>query len=337
MRAYLCIRTALAICAAAPVLHSCERRPLEEPDFGTGVRVMVNINAIANVTADIYNENIPLPDISPEVMHVLFFEKNADRLVTEAYLRDKSVGEDGQTTFRGNISISPGSYRMLIYNFGTETVAVRESHSWEAALAYTDPVPDRIAGSFQTKTSPGEKVLLQPDHLVVARSDDETIPYHSGTYTVRAESRSIVESYYVQIKVEGLEYVSGAQAILSGVCGGNILSSNTRITDPPASVYFRMHKSHDRGVPVICTVFNTFGRIEDYRNELEVTFDLRTVDGRTVNRTFDISGLFLTEACIRHRWLLLEETIHIDPPKSDGGGFDPSVGDWEDERHDIII
>ena len=53
-------------------------------------------------------------------------------------------------------------------------------------------------------------------------------------------------------------------------------------------------------------------------------------------RTFDISGLFETENAIRHHWLLLDETIKIDPPPT-GGGFDPKVDDWDEEHHDVII
>ena len=64
---------------------------------------------------------------------------------------------------------------------------------------------------------------------------------------------------------------------------------------------------------------------------------LQTSDGKAVRKTVDISDLFLSEACVKHHWLLLEETIKIDPPQTAGGGFDPSVDEWEDEQHDIII
>lgn len=87
---------------------------------------------------------------------------------------------------------------------------------------------------------------------------------------------------------------------------------------------------------MICTVFDTFGRIDRSTNNLEVTFNIQTMDGKTVVRTFDISGLFETENAIRHHWLLLDETIKIDPPQT-GGGFDPKVDDWDEEHHDVII
>ena len=107
------------------------------------------------------------------------------------------------------------------------------------------------------------------------------------------------------------------------------------------TVYFTLQKGEDDGVPVICNVFNTFGRIPGSDNSLRVTFDIRTVDGRNETREFDITDLFSTEAALEHNWLLLEETITIDPPAppepGEGGGFQPGVGDWDDEDHEIVI
>lgn len=100
-----------------------------------------------------------------------------------------------------------------------------------------------------------------------------------------------------------------------------------------------MQKSDDKGEPVICAIFNTFGHPDGSDNKLEVTFDIITKDGKSVQRSFDISSLFLTDDAVRHHWLLLDETITIDPPTPSGGsgGFEPSVDDWEDEHHDIIL
>ena len=112
-------------------------------------------------------------------------------------------------------------------------------------------------------------------------------------------------------------------------------ASNT----PASAIYIPLLKSDDNGDPVICNVFNTFGRIPESTNELIVTFELRTVDGKILSRNFDISNLFLSQECLEHHWLLLEETIVVPPPENtdpgNGGGFDPSVGDWENEYHEI--
>ena len=76
----------------------------------------------------------------------------------------------------------------------------------------------------------------------------------------------------------------------------------------------------------------------DATNKLDITFDITTVDGKIVQKTYDISDLFLSEDAVRHHWLLINETIKIDPPTSTGGGaFDPKVEDWDNVETEIEL
>ncbi|MBO7305917.1 MAG: DUF5119 domain-containing protein [Bacteroidales bacterium] len=317
-------------------LVACERRPLEDLANYTNIQVAVDIEAVANVTCDVYNSKIPVPVIEPQAMHVLFFELNSNQVAAETFISDISQDSNGRRILRGNISIMPGNYKMLIYDFGTEATIVDDYYTWEKCRAYTSEVSSSLKSSFKTKV-PLENMVYEPDHLVVASNSNEHIPYVEDVYTIEAAARSVVESYYLQIKVEGLEYVSSARAVLSGMVGANHIALNEKITDPQATIFFSLNKSDDKGVPVVCNVFNTFGRIENSTNEMEVTFDIKTNDGRVIQKTFDISDLFLSEECIKHHWLLINETIVIDPPKNAGGGFNPEVGDWDEEHREIEL
>lgn len=320
---------------------SCEKRPLLELGHRTQINVRVNIDAISNVTCDIYNEMIQIPEIKPIAMHVLFFDEYTKEVAAESFISDISYDDDGTRVLSGNISIMPGDYKMLVYDFGTESTIVQDYYKWDDCMAFTSEISPALKRSLISKVN--EKaledayVIHEPDHLVVASKEHENIPYHHEVHIVEAEAQSVVESYYLQIKVVGLEYVSSAQAILSGMVNGNMISSNTKIVEPQATIWFDMEKSDDKGEPVICTIFNTFGRIEDSENELEVTFDLKTHDGRTIQKSFDLSELFLSPDCVNHHWLLLEETITIEPPQVEGGGFAPEVNDWEEEHRDLYI
>lgn len=320
---------------------SCEKRPLLELGHRTQINVRVNIDAISNVTCDIYNEKIQIPEIKPIAMHVLFFDEYTKEVAAESFISDISYDDDGTRVLSGNISIMPGDYKMLVYDFGTESTIVQDYYKWDDCMAFTSEISPALKRSLISKVN--EKaledayVIHEPDHLVVASKEHENIPYHHEVHIVEAEAQSVVESYYLQIKVVGLEYVSSAQAILSGMVNGNMISSNTKIVEPQATIWFDMEKSDDKGEPVICTIFNTFGRIEDSENELEVTFDLKTHDGRTIQKSFDLSELFLSPDCVNHHWLLLEETITIEPPQVEGGGFAPEVNDWEEEHRDLYI
>ena len=326
-----------ALAAVLLLSAGCIRRPLEDISEYTRVKVKVNVKNIHNVTCDIYNEKIPHPEINPEAMHVIFFKQDEDVVAAETFITNVETEDDGSTSLTGDIAIYPGTYRMLIYDYGTEETIVKDYYHYDLAYAYTEAAPYTVKSKFSTKTGETADIVNEPDHLVVASNAAETIPYHDGLYTISTEAHSVVESWYLQIKVDGLEYVGSAQAVLSGMVRENLIATDTRVSDPEATVWFRLQKSDDDGVPVICTVFNTFGRIPESANDLSVTFNIQTTDGRTVKCEYDISDLFLTEDAVQRHWLLLEDTITIDPPAQTGGGFDPAVDDWEEEHHDIEL
>ncbi|MGN0188449.1 MAG: DUF5119 domain-containing protein [Candidatus Cryptobacteroides sp.] len=323
------------------LLTACEFRPLNKMDFQTDIQVDVNIDAVLNVTCDVYNEKIPLPQVESNVFRVLFFDTEEDRLLGDSFIYDSYTDPGtGSKGIKGKISILPGEYRMMIYTFGTESTLIGDYDSWDNSRAYTSSLSENDLRTLALKAPDGERINYQPDHLLLVSHERETIPYHTGVYTVMAEARSIVESYYLQVKVQGLQYVSSARAILSSMAPSSALATRTPDYENPVSLYIDLLKSEDGGEDVVCNVFNTFGRIPGSTNGLKVTFDLKTVDGRTVTREFDISDLFESEDCIKHHWLLIEEVIDVPKPPetgSGGGGFNPIVGDWEEERHEIEI
>lgn len=317
-------------------LCSCHRRPLEDPENSVELKILIDVDNIRNVTCGIYNPELPLPDIEPDMMHALLYDDEGRQIVAELYISGKEVNAEGRTVFRSTLQAAPGKYRLLAYNFGTEAAVVENLGSPSTAMARSTVVPDRLSKHYLGKAEGDEQVIYEPEHIMVS-SEAVEIPYHTDVHTVEVRASTVVETWYVQIKVDGLQWVTGAQAFLSGMASGNFIAENNRIVDPQATVWFPMVKGTDDGDDVICAIFNTFGHVDDSDNDLSVTFSLNTTDGKTVMHEFDISQLFETENAIKHNWLLLDETIVIEEPEKKGGGFDPAVGDWEEEHRDIII
>lgn len=319
-------------------LCGCEFRPLEDPNRGVNIRVNVNVNTVANVTTHIYNEKIPVPDIYPDAMHVLFYEEGGDKMVSESFITKREMGADGTCTMSGFANILPGTYRMLVYSLGDNYTKVNDYKSWSRIHATAVEVNDVVMNRYKTlatlnsRTSP--IVTHTPDHVVVARNAAEKIPFYTDSYTIHAEATTVIETYYLQIKVDGLAYVSTAKAFLSGMASGNLLSKDEPIADPESVLYFKLEKSEDQGEPVLCAVFNTFGRLEDSVNSLSITLDVSTVDGRSESYTYDITDLFHSELCQKYHWLLLEERMQVQKP-SGGGGYGPGVTEWEEDNHKV--
>ena len=329
-----------AVLAAACVLVSsvsCHRRPLEDPDLRTAVKIIIDTDGIRNVTCDVYNPDIPLQKIEPTVMHVLFYDAATDKVVSENFLTGVSTDESGRRVISGEVQLVPGEYRMLAYDFGTEDALVKDWYLWGQTLAYTEQVPSNVLTRFATKTGDTPNIIKEPEHLEVARKELEVIPYHDDVWTVEAEARSVVESWYIQVHVDGVQWVNSAQAVLSGMASGNRIMQDLRVTDPEASSWFQLKKSKDAGRDVVCTVFNTFGHIDGATDHLEITFDVSTVDRKIIRKTFDITDLFKSENAVKHNWLLIDETIKVEPPSSSGGAFDPKIDDWDEVHKEIDI
>lgn len=316
---------------------ACHRRPLEDPDDFVRIRIAVNTDSIQNVTSSIYNKSISVPEIRPEMMRVIFYNEAGNRIAADTYI-SQVAEENGRRILYGDMSILPGKYNILAYNFDTESILIKNDDKYSSTEAYTGAVTKNLGKAFSMKAPEPVKVFEEPEHLVVAKKEQYDIPYHEGVHVIEAEAKTLVETYYVQIKVVGLQYVSSAQAILSGLVKSKKIATGERVNEP-ITEYFALQKSKDNGDDVICAVFNTFGRIEDSVNELWVTFSLETGRGKPVQKSFEISNLFNTEDGKLRHWLLLEQTITVEKPEKPGtgGGFLPEVGDWENEHHEIEL
>lgn len=321
----------------------CQRRPLEEPDFYTKVKINVNVESVQNVTCDIYNPNIPVPKIAPEVMHVSFYNMAGDKLLAESFISNVETDADGNVSISGNVPILPGEYKMMAYQFGEERAQIGGYRDYRQAYVYTDPLSDSDIKSLSLKagySSIGQKLHYQPEHVVAAHSDSEVIPYHQGVYTIEAQANTLVQSYYLQVGVNGAEYVSMSRAVLTSMSPGIRITTGKEDIGDPCAIYVPLVRSEDKGQSVVCNVFNTFGRVPESTNKLYLSLDIRTVDGKTITKEYDITDLFQSEMCVKHHWLIIDDVIDVPKPVTPtpgGGGFDPTVKEWEDVHYDISI
>lgn len=354
MRRCIDILMALVVIITA----SCERRPLGGISNTHYVRVYVN-EEIRNVTHGFYNEEYArIPYESPDILRVILSDPETGNVKAERFLRDVGHDEKG-TYYEGYIISDPGHYVLTAYNFDTETTVMSGVNNHNEAKATTNEIASHLRTKIPSRASKSptgevEKIVYDPDHLFVAHCKDVYIPYVDELDTLKTPegkhftAETLVKSYFLQVRVKGMEYASSSVGLLTGMSGSSWVDGRGMDNNDNVTLYFEllegenpaagMVKSDDEEYATIYTTFSTFGKIPDAENELEITFDFITTYGKPYSATFDITGLFSTKEAMENQWLLLEHTIEIpEPPKIEGGGFKPSVDDWKDVETDILI
>lgn len=324
----------------AVLLSACVRRPLEEMEDHVFLKVVMKVKGINNVTANIYNDKIPVPDISSGMVRALLYTPDGDRLLNQSFISGTGVTEDGEPYVSGYIKVLPGEYKMLCYNFDTETTLISGEGSYDGIMAFTPRVSDHLASRFEETRGSFEEIRYEPNHLFVAREENLRIAPSNSLVTIETEAETIVDTYYLQIYVEGGQNAASASAILTGLSASNLMGPNMRDRESATAVYFDLMPSEDNGKKVLCTLFSTFGKIEGETSNLDVTFDVLTRDGQKYQQTFNLDEVFRTEDAKERHWLLINDTLDIpDPitPPGGNGGFKPEVNDWDEEQNDVEI
>ena len=326
------------------LLVSCERRPFLDPDGDTILKVHLNTDSINNVTCNIYNENLRRPVITSDMMRVFLYDQSGSSLLTQKFLPEKSIDERGFETLSGRLPVSQGLYGLLAYNFDVDATHIGDEGNFHTAKAYTDQIPVSLYSRFGSLADGLGKVYYQPEHVMVAAQPELRIGAHHDDMTIEMDAHTVIQSYYIQIRITGYESMASnaaAQAILSGLSQSVLLKDGTPAKEP-VSVYFELQrgkisKSFDTPQMVLCAVFNTFGRIDDTPSELQVTFTVLTKDGNTHQKTVDMAPVFETEDARLRNWLLIDEVWELPDNIGGSGGFGPMVSDWEDIEEIIPI
>lgn len=329
----------------------CHRRPLLDLENMHYVRVYLD-EELKNVTTGFYNESHNKPKYStPEVVRVVACDPSSDQVISERYLQNKGSDEKGNY-LDGYINIPPGDYKLMAYSFGNESSILRNEGTFSRAEAFTNNISSYLYGNFNSKDKDDEKIVYDADHLFVDTNENLKIGYKSHVDTLydangnHFKAESIVKTYYIQVTVEGAQYITSAVALLGGLGGSSVLHSGFAPNNDPVTIYFDMIKSPEViGAPIgdepitaeLYSNFGTFGKLEGLSNNLEMAFDVITVDGRKLSYTLDITHKFYEEDAVNHQWIIITDKIVIPPPEKIDGGFIPSIQEWQELEMDIYI
>jgi len=341
-----CFRAAAALLAVLSVV-ACHRRPLYDLNEQVKLVVEVDTDNIKNITSDIYNPAVPVPSLNTDMLRALVYDPDTDKLLTQSFVSDKTVNAKGHQVLSTTLNLGLGNFDFLVYNFDTPTTQITGEDNQTAVKAYTDEIPASMKDNYiLTKATDFEKlpVIEQPEHLFVAREPDVHLAMTDELKVVETTAYTIVDTYYLQIHVQGLKNVSTASVVISGLSPSNTFGPNVR-TNSNSGIYVDLIKSTDpkyagENKDVLCCIFNTFGKLDGISSDALFTANVTDKRGTTHQLTVNLDTVFKSADAVNHHWLLLDDIWIIPDPEDPGtsdGGFQPEVGEWETEEGGIDL
>lgn len=337
----------VGICSA--VLSSCEHRILTDPTDVHYVRVYLD-EVIKNVNCGFYNESYEHPEFTrPMAMLACLADSQTGEVISEGVLRNQRSDARGNY-IDGYVGAPSGDYNLLIYQLGSPHTLIKYTDDYYGMQAYTATVSERVLGylSQTSKVLGSERIMQEPEHILVARCNDIHVNHSEKVDTLRTAdgdfftARTIAKSYYLQLRITGVEWIKSASAVLSGLSGSSLLCKDDgMIETDPVNLYFSMlykgskkRSSSGDSAEVLHATFTTFGKIPDLTSELTLNFEFAKSDGSSQIETIDITEVFKTPMAIENQWLLLDKEIAITKPIG-SGGMDPGVDGWKEEEADL--
>ena len=326
---------------------ACQRRPLEMSS------VSINLNLRIKLNVQVNGQYQELPE--PEMMRVMFFNPETDNLITESYLPAKG----------GRITLPPGKYKYIGYNFDTESTLLRNDRNFHSIEAYTNEVPKSLKASMINAILYGKKtntkadddetewaeaveqmeenpVVYEPDHLFVSRKDVEILNI-DGDQTIEADAETIIETWKITLRIKNAKYIASAKALITGQIASNFigLPKEDGKTDTDVTLLFDMKAGSDSDDnDFLEGQFNTFGKNPAVESRLWLTIIIKTTGGETLEWHQDITEEYTTEMAHEEQIIQLEDEIEVPEPanpEGGGGGFQPGVDDWNEENVPIDI
>lgn len=328
----------------------CEHRALTDYVNKHYLRVYIE-DSIMNLHYGFYDEGNEKPQIdNPQMFRVVLCDPVSGRVIQENYINGRGSDMSGNY-IDGYIYAEPGEYNLLMYNFDTQSVHIKNNTNYSEMLAYTNSISDGLKNgliSVRSSLNSAPKIVYEPDHLYVSLCEPITIDKEPQIDTLKVEdggyfrASTVVETYYLQVNIRGARYVKSAVAVLNGMVGSKYLSIGTANVADSVSLYINLKSDHTKirsEISHAYSTFNTFGRLPSYENDWYVVFEFSTTYGTTQVDTINIGHLINDKELINNRWIIIDEIIDIQSPGTgeDSGGLTPEVGDWNTIDSEIKI
>lgn len=275
------------------------------------------------------------PDADPASMSLYLFPKDGGKALRYEFTDRKG----------GTVGVPFGAYDALCLNSDTEGIVYRNTDrhgTFEVSTRTTELLVSDLTGlGVRSDSAPraegteDERVALAADMLWSDSGRDIVLAESDAEPTVTLCPDVSVCSYRVEIAdAENLKYVSGLSAALSGMAGGVLPGSGTASTECVTHPFEMRVCGNNTSVEGELLVF---GHCPDTDAQHALVVYAVLADGSKFAYTYDAAEVTrqIHAAPDQRNVLIRLSGLPLPEPIDNGGGFQPSVDEWD--RVDIGI
>ena len=259
------------------------------------------------------------------------------------------------------IQLPKGNYTLVVMNDTPEEFADRIDFIGEENLNTLQAKGVQDLKRSKIENASGSLYcIVEPDTLAVALYSNLNITQQQIDYfwdkpentvspenaiKINVEPQRVVTMINIKAHVKGLKYARGTTiSYFRGLAEGHMLGQGQNSMESVAQSFILNQRVFDPGSDSDGTIkasFLSFGMLGDgntsSRYYLDINFVL--INGEPYPLTFDVTDLITVDISLNLQ-LSLNLNLEIELPEvigDEGGGFNPDVGEWEDEIVDIPI
>ena len=259
------------------------------------------------------------------------------------------------------IQLPKGNYTLVVMNDTPEEFADRIDFIGEENLKTLQAKGVQDLKRSKIENASGSLYcIVEPDTLAVALYSNLNITQQQIDYfwdkpentvspenaiKINVEPQRVVTMINIKAHVKGLKYARGTTiSYFRGLAEGHMLGQGQNSMESVAQSFILNQRVFDPGSDSDGTIkasFLSFGMLGDgntsSRYYLDINFVL--INGEPYPLTFDVTDLITVDISLNLQ-LSLNLNLEIELPEvigDEGGGFNPDVGEWEDEIVDIPI
>lgn len=269
------------------------------------------------------------PDADPATMCVYLFPEDGGEP-----LRYEFIGKDG-----GSINVPDGNYRAICMNSDKNTHSVVNIDDF-GTFQVTTPVTSLLAGMTmqlapsRAESAPrvdgteDERVAMQPDLLWTANVNTVHIVQSNGVTKITFYPEVRVRRCTVEIRnVENLSSIEGISATITSLSGG-YLPGIDMLSDDLVTVPFALEAATST---TIDGYFTFFGHCPDEKVEKHVLSVYAILsDGTGWYHHVDVTDQMHDPAQDPYHIRIVLDKLPLPKPIDSGGGFQPSIDDWQE-------